>query len=41
MFNLSSKDIRGLFQPLLVLIVVIGVSVMALRSTDAAVKKAQ
>jgi len=41
MLNLSSKDIRALFQPLLVLAVVIVVSIIALRYTDAAVKKAQ
>ena len=34
MFNLSSKDIRALFQPLLVLAVVIVVSIIALRYTD-------
>jgi len=41
MLNMSSKDIRGLFQPLLVLVIIIGASVMALRYTDASVKKAQ
>ena len=41
MLNMSSKDIRGLFQPLLLLVIIIGASVMALRYTDASVKKAQ
>ena len=41
MLNLSSKDMRGLFQPLLVLAIVTAASFVALRYTDAAVKKAQ
>jgi hypothetical protein len=40
MLNLSTKDISGLFQPFLVLAVVIAASFMLVRYTDAEVKRA-
>jgi len=41
MRSLSSKDIRALFQPTLALIIVVVVSILALRYTATAVKQAQ
>jgi hypothetical protein len=41
MRSLSSRDVRALFQPTLVLVIVIIISIFALRYTAAAVKRAQ
>lgn len=39
--NLSSKDIRALLQPLVVLIIIIALGIAGVRYTGASIKKAQ